>query len=540
MKKPLSLIMMLASSALIAEPAQPKLIVQIVVDQLRGDLIHQYQDQFGSEGFNYLLAHSLDFHNAHHPHANTVTCVGHSTIATGSYPALHGIVSNSWIDRQSGKEVYCVDDDAVKILPTVRTKVAPPGSSPRNLVASTFSDEIILSQKGRAFGVSLKDRSAITLAGHAGKAFWFDKVNGGFITSDYYYTKYPQWVQDWNAHYDAVNETWTLSKPANQYRFAHEPIFHHTYSEFGVSFPHHTGNPERPLYYKLLSMTPNADELTADFAMDLLKSEKLGQTPGKTDYLAISFSAVDAIGHQFGPNSLESEDNLLRLDKTMAKVLKQLDQQVGLKNTLIVLTADHGVTDTPDYLAKNHITQIPAIKTSDLREKITALLADKFNLPAESLQGISPPYVYLDHTIISKQHLSLAAVTRYLAEQLRQYPGIFQAYPLPLASTEKDWLTEKVDRMGFPNRTGDLYLVPPAYQDLAEKALRVSHGTPWQYDSYVPLLFVNPLFKAQHISRPVRTTDIAATLSAILMIKAPSASVGQPLTEVMAFYEGKA
>jgi len=540
MKKKLSYLLLLASSTLYADISQPTLIVQIVVDQLRGDLIHQYQADFGAKGFNYLLAHGLDFHNAHHPHANTVTCVGHATIATGSYPSLHGVVSNNWIDRTTGKLIYCTDDANSKILPTSRTKYTLQGSSPLNLVASTTSDEIVLAKKGRAFGVSLKDRAAITLAGHAGKAFWFDKLNGGFVTSSYYYSDYPNWVKKWNTHYESKNLNWELSKAEKNYRFANAPIFKNSFPAFGEKFPHQTGNPEESAYYTLLSMTPNADELTADFAMKLLANEKLGQATGKTDYLGISFSAMDKIGHQFGPNSVESEDNLLRLDKTLAKVLHSIDQQVGLQNTLIILTADHGVSDSPAYLSENKISEIAATDESNLRKQIIRLLAKKYKLPAKSLQGIALPYIYLNHNIINDHALSVHKISRYLAENLRDQPGIFQAYPLPLASTEHDWLSDKVDKMAFPGRAGDIYLVQPPYQGMADTTLRVTHGTPWQYDSYVPLLFVNPVFKARQIARPVQTVDIAATLSAILLIKAPSAAVGQPLQEVMSYYEGKA
>ncbi|KTD20569.1 alkaline phosphatase [Legionella lansingensis] len=540
MKKILSLLFIFCSSLALANSHPPKLVVQLVVDQLRGDLLSKYQQKFGPDGFNYLLQHGLDYHNAHHPHANTVTCVGHATIATGSYPSLHGIVNNEWYDRASHHEINCVEDQQSPILATKHSHKSNVGRSPRNLIASTLSDEIVLAQKGQAFAVSLKDRSAITLAGHAGKAFWFDRDNGGFVTSRHYYTAYPQWVNDWNDHYVAKDQQWDLSAPKNSYTFANAPRFKNRFPGFGQSFPHHLGAPDSETYYKYLSMTPIADELTADFAIFLLQNEKLGTSEQKTDYLAISFSAVDAIGHQFGPNSLESEDNLLRLDKTLAKLLAAIDKQVGLQNTLIVLTADHGVSDAPVYLASHHIAENKALKLSQIQKIIETTLAKRFQLPANTLQAISLPYIYLDHQIIADHQLFINQVSAYLAESLRQQPGIFQAYSIPLANTEHDWLSTKVDKMAFPERSGDLYLVSPPYQALADKSeQRVAHGSPWQYDSYVPLLFVNPAFTAKRITTTVNTTDIAPTLATILSIKSPSATVGQPLLDVIKPFEAR-
>ncbi|WP_347251638.1 alkaline phosphatase family protein [Legionella sp.] len=534
MKKGFLLILLTFSSVLLATPKPPKLVVQLVIDQLRGDLIEKYRHEFGATGFNYLLAHGLDYHNAHHPHANTVTCAGHATIATGAYPALHGIVDNEWYDRKTGQPLYCVADDKSTILPTPRSQKPLEGRSPRHLMASTLSDELVLAQMGRAFAVSLKDRSAITLAGHAGKAFWFDKENGGFVTSQHYYSAYPQWATEWNKQYNPKEETWNLSHQIDHYYFAKAPRFANRFPGFGQDFPHHLGAPSSAEYYKFLSMSPLADELTADFAARLLINENLGQSPGKTDYLAISFSAVDAIGHQFGPNSLESEDNLLRLDKTLAKLLATLDRQVGLDNTLIVLTADHGVSDSPVYLAAHHINENHSLKIPQLQKIIENALAKRYQLPANSLQAISLPYVYLNHQIINEHQLTINEVNTYLAEVLRQHQGIFQVYALPLGNTERDWLSAKVDKMAFPKRVGDLYLVPPPYQALGDRnEQRASHGTPWQYDSYVPLLFVNPAFKAKRINHAVSTTDIAPTLAALLAVKLPSAAVGNPLPEVL-------
>jgi predicted AlkP superfamily pyrophosphatase or phosphodiesterase len=538
MKKALGLVLFICTSLLFASAKPPKLVVQIVVDQLRGDLINLHHQKFGSDGFNYLLAHGLDYHNAHHPQANTVTCVGHANIATGTYPAFHGMVGNGWYDRTTGQTTTCVKDPKSTILPTPRTQKIVTGSSPHNLAASTLSDEIILAQRGRAFSVSFKDRAAITLAGHAGKAFWFDKRNGGFVTSNYYYSAYPQWVNDWNKLYEAKNLTWTLSHPLRNYNFAESPRFMNHFPGFGENFPHQTGAANTKNYYKFLSMTPFADELTADFAIKLLENESLGKNTDKIDYLALSFSAVDAIGHQFGPNSLESEDNLERLDKTLAKLLAAIDKQVGLDNTLIVLTADHGVSDSPAYLAAHNIAKNQALNFLQLRTLIVEALAKQYQLPANSLEAITGPFIYLNHQLLNEHHLTLKEVSSYLAEILTKQPGIYKVYRMPLADSKLDWLIAAVNKMAFPQRSGDLYVVPLPYEALDNKnKKRVAHGTPWKYDSYVPLLFVNPAFKAQRIFKQVSITEIAPTLAAILMVKTPSAAREQPLEEVLKQFE---
>ncbi|HHT0592239.1 TPA: alkaline phosphatase family protein [Legionella anisa] len=517
-----------------AQINQPKLVVQLVIDQLRGDLIQQHQQQFGNGGFNYLLSHAIDYHNTHHLHANTTTCAGHATVATGSFPALHGVVNNEWYDRKSRQLVYCMEDLKTKILNTPHTRIITPGRSPKNLYTSTLSDEVILSQKGRAFGVSLKDRSAITLGGHAGKAFWFDTTNGGFITSSYYYAQYPQWVKNWNENYHPQNYDWILGRAKVEYQNANSPVFHHEDELFGQTFPHHVTQAPSPEFFKSLSRTPKADQLTADFAEHLLTEERLGQSPGKTDYLGISFSGVDAIGHQFGPNSLESEDNLLELDKTLAHLFTVIDKQVGLKNTLIVLTADHGVNDGPTYLKAHHMNEIMPIDILQMEHYIRSVLKKQYALPEQALMSITPPYIYLNHQVINQHKLKLNEVKDYLAHALTRQPGIFKAYALPITDIEKDWLSAKVNKMYYPDRSGDIYLIQPPNQSYGTKSKdRVAHGSPWQYDSYVPLLFVHPEFKAQRIFRPTYTPDIAPTLSAVLMIKNPSAAVGQPLQEVV-------
>lgn len=525
---------LMQSNTITRSPVQPRLIVQIVIDQLRGDLLQQYRPVFSPDGFQYLFTHGVNYTNAHHPHALTVTCVGHATISTGSTPALHGIIANDWYDPIARKVTYCTEDQTTSLLANVRGKTEGAGQSPHNLLASTLSDEIVLAQKGRSFGVSLKDRAAITLAGHAGKAFWFDKQNGGFITSSYYYKKTPSWLDEWNKQYHPTATQWTLSSPLNTYFYAKAPHRLRPMPTYNSSFPHTFGSPNTSEYYKYMLLSPLADEVTAQFAIDLLNREKLGKNPQKTDYLGISFSALDMIGHQFGPNSLESEETLRKLDKTISRLLKTIDHQVGLKNTLIVLSADHGMTDTPAWLEANHLSVTPATNLETTKALIVQLLQKRYFLSEKAIETIKLPYIYLDHQYLQSKSLSAAEVAKYIANSLQNVPGFYGIYALANTTKSSDWLGKKINKMYFPGRSGDLYIVPNPYQDITETLeLAITHGSPWNYDSYVPLLFVNGEWQPQTITRPVRTTDIATTLATLLNIKSPSSSIGKPLHEVI-------
>lgn len=531
--KTLRSIILLCLPSLFCFANPPKLIVQIVVDQLRGDLIRSYDDKLSPNGFKRLLAHGINYQNAYHPHANTTTCAGHTTISTGAYPALHGIIANEWYNRETKQITNCVEDSEspLTIAPNLQTKTD--GRSPKNIMTSTLSDEIMLANRGRAFGVSFKDRGAISLAGHAGKALWFDKSHGGFISSRYYYQTLPEWVTHFNQLETPTQITWTLSLNPDQYRYHQTPKFIQKEALFNTPFPHVIKAQDHADFYKLLSSTPKADALTADLAIEIIQKEHLGMAPHQTDYLGISFSTNDVIGHAFGPNSIEAEDNLLKLDLTLGHLLDAIDKQVGLDNTLIILSADHGVTDSSLYLTQHHIpTPLPpSIKL--IESTIKQTLVNQFHLPETTLLAISPPYIYLDHDILDKQSMPRDRLLSLLAEKLEDISEIYRVLPMPVKGFEKDWLSAKVDKMAYPDRMGDLYIIlPPNHQLFPDDETNVSHGSPWAYDSYVPLIIAQN-FKPVTITREVHTTDIAPTLAMLLGIKPPSGTVGQPLAEVL-------
>ncbi len=528
----------------------PRLVLQITVDQLRGDLPSRYVDRLTEGGFRYLMKNGTWYTDAHYQHANTETAVGHATMATGADPSRHGIVANDWIDQKTGAFVYNTEDKHHQIIG--KGPKAHEGVSPRNLLATTFSDELVVHDGGRsrAFSVSVKDRGAILPGGHAGKAFWFSKSTGEFVTSTYYYEDYPPWVKQWNA-----------AKPADAYRNKFWELLHDraTYlhgkmddrpyeadlKPLGRTFPHPLGG-ETKYFYLFLALTPVGDALTLDFSKALIENEKLGQNShGAPHYLQISFSSTDYIGHVFGPSSLETEDNILRLDRTLADLFQFVDEKVGLDKTLIVLSADHGAPEAPEYMASlGFYTGRFAFDWFKTEGPLTEALQEKFGRN-DLIAGHSHPYLYLNLDAVSSAGLEPADVERFVADELMKIPGI--AYALTRGDLLAGRITEaplqnQIRRSFHPTRSGNIHLVPEHYWFLhsteeAEKmgirSIAAIHGSPWVYDTYVPIFFAGNSVPARKISRLVSPTDIAPTLAAFLGVKPPSGSADSVLSEVL-------
>jgi predicted AlkP superfamily pyrophosphatase or phosphodiesterase len=528
----------------------PRLVLQITVDQLRGDLPGRYADRLSEGGFRYLMEKGTWYTDAHYQHANTETAVGHATLATGADPSRHGIVANDWIDQETGAFVYNTEDDRHHIIG--KEAKAHEGVSPRNLMASTISDEMVVHNGGRsrAFSVSVKDRGAILPGGHAGKAFWFSKRSGEFVTSTYYYDDYPSWVKQWNASKpaDAYKEkSWELLHDRTTY--VHGDMDDRPYEAdlkpLGRTFPHSLGG-DTKYFYLLLTLTPVGDALTLDFAKALIENEQLGRNPsGAPDYLQISFSSTDYIGHLFGPSSLETEDNILRLDRTLADLFQFVDQNVGLNQTLIVLSGDHGAPEAPEYMAEMGLsTGRFAFDWFKTEGPLTEALQNKYGR-ADFISGHSHPYLYLNLEAIASAGRKVADVERFVADELIKIPGI--AYAQPRSDLLAGRITEspvqnQIRRSFHPTRSGNIHMVPEQYWFLhsteeAEKmgigSIAAIHGSPWAYDTYVPIFFAGHGVPAQIVGRRVVPTDIAATVTAYLGVKPPSGSVGVVLTEVL-------
>ncbi len=540
----------------LAEQTKPKLVLQITVDGLRGDLLTRYKHNFGKDGFRYLMDEGTHFTNAHYQHGNTETIVGHVSLATGAPPAVHGMVGNIWYDRQLERLVYNVEDANYSLLTSgagidKSTEVDPTqkaaqqdGRSPDPILATTFSDELTVSSNGQSkvFSVSVKDRGAISLAGHTGKAFWFSKALSQFVTSDYYYQQYPNWVLDWNKKKVAnqySGKRWELSLDREQYTLNEiAPENKKTLPGFGLTFPHPYGPASFKYYSTMLTLSPAGDEITADFAQTLLNKESLGK--GKfTDYLSVSFSSNDYVVHIYGPDSLEAEDNLIRLDRTLAKLLKSVDDSVGLDNTLIVLSADHGVPEVSPSANKLNFKQANYFDVNNIiNDNVIARLKKNFGLTKDAVRLYAQPYIYLNHELIAKKKVALADVQKAVAEEVSKVKGI--SYAVTSSDIEQNRLPktrvfDMVKNNYHPSRSGDIYLVftPRTYiNDMDGLAIASTHGSPWRYDTHVPVIFAGHKVPAQQVNRDITPYDIAPTLSNYLGITLPSGATGHVLTEI--------
>ena len=526
---------------------KPKLILQITVDQLRGDLPTRYYDRLGKGGFRYLLENGTYYANAHYRHANTETAVGHATLFTGADPSRHGLVGNDWIDPSTGKSVYNTEDDRHNLIG--KDPKPHEGVSPRNLLSSTIGDELVVANAGqsRVFSVSIKDRGAIIPGGHAGKAFWYSKSSGEFVSSTYYYDEYPAWVKKWNEVKPADQyrgKTWELLRDRSTYvaKNMDDRTYEANLQPLGRTFPHHYG--DNKYLYLILTLTPVGDELTLDFTKTLIENEKVGQGDN-IDFLAVSFSSTDYIGHLFGPSSLESEDNILRLDRTLAELFEFVDKKVGLKNTLIVLSADHGAPEAPEYMTDLGM-EAGRFDFDYFREQgpLNKVLKERFGRD-DLIATHSHPYLYLNLDAISEAKIEIEEVESFIAEEVMKIPGI--AY----AQTRTDLLKGRISnaplqiqiRRNFhPTRSGNIHMIQEQYwflhsTDEAQKmgldGIAAIHGSPWVYDTYVPIFFAGNGIPAQTITRRVSPADIAPTLATYLKLKFPSGSIGNPLEEVV-------
>jgi predicted AlkP superfamily pyrophosphatase or phosphodiesterase len=512
--------------------AQPKLVLQITVDQLRGDLLPRYRARFGKGGFRLLMDRGVYYANAHYETANTVTCAGHAVLATGADVAQHGIAGNNWFERDIGKNVYCVDDDRYPPVGEPGKK----GMSPARLTSSTTGDEIVIASghRARAFAVAGKDRSSIVPGGHLGKSFWMSDITGGVATSKYYYDTLPDWVTAWNERklFTTYRQSgWTLMYPPDTYLNASTSAnpYAHVKAQMTRSFPHTLTLPD-PDLVKALRFTPFLDEMTADFARELITQEKLG-TKGVTDYLSISFSATDYIGHSYGPNSVESEDNLLHLDATLTKLFAFIDKTIGLRNTVIVLSADHGADDVPEE-RKAEGYDAERIGGEKFRARLNAALKERFNADG-FVSAVVPPGVYLDHAKIAAVHLDVSTVESALAEILRNEPGVAFAFTrsdLMAGRIGHTALLDRVQRAFHPTRSGDVVVIQKAfwYFDDDPDYYAAMHGSPYSYDTFVPILLFVPGVKPQTVRTPTAPAQIAPTITSLLGIRPPSGCACDP------------
>ncbi len=528
-----------------------RLVLQITVDGLRADLLSRYEGGFGKDGFRYLLKKGTVYINANYQHANNETIVGHTTLATGTFPSQHGMIGNVWFDREAGELSYNIEDPDHPILPTRDNskegeQVDPAqklsrtqGRSPAVILAPTFSDGLAAYYGGRAkiFSVSGKDRSAVSMGGQTGKAFWFSVDNGDFVTSTYYYDAYPDWVREWNAQHKAeqyAGTTWELSADASTYLLAAQDDrpYEADLKGYGRTFPHRFGEADSKLLYTQILVSPVGDRLLLDFSKAIVTNEQLGQD-AIPDYLSISFSAVDAVNHFFGPSSLENEEVVRRLDRTLADLFTFIDKSVGLKHTLIVFSADHGMADMPEYMSEL------GFAAGRLDPDAIVATANKAGLKF-GIEGIVRffyrPYLYLDYEKIAAAKRDRALVEQAIAHALTDIHGVALAVPSSSLATQQanNLLLESVRRNFHVSRSGDIYIIQEPYWFLFDKGPVVAmHGSPWRYDTHVPIIFAGPTIDAQTVHRLVHPVDVAPTIAAFLGMTPPGAAQGSPLKEVL-------
>jgi predicted AlkP superfamily pyrophosphatase or phosphodiesterase len=527
-----------------------RLVLQVTVDGLRGDLLNRYQAGFGKDGFQYLLKKGAVYTNAQYQHANTETIVGHATLATGTFPSQHGMIGNVWFDREAGELSYNIEDADAPLLPTreesVKGEQLDPsqklsrtqGRSPRVILAPTFSDGLAAYYGGRSkiFGISGKDRSAVAMAGQTGKAFWFSTDTGDYVTSSYYYDAYPEWVSDWNGQRLAENyagKKWELADDISTYLLGGQDDrpYEVDLKGYGRVFPHPFGELDDKLFYTRIFVSPVNNRLLLDFSKTLVTNENLGQD-AIPDYLAISFSAVDAINHFFGPSSLENEEVVRQLDRTLADLFRFIDKTVGLKHTLIVLSADHGMADMPEYMTELGFAagRFDPDDIVDIANKV----GKQFGID-EVVRFFFRPYLYLDDEKIAAINLDQAMIEQAIASALTDSKGIALAVAGSSLATQKgNPLLKSVRRNNHVSRSGNIYVIQEPYWFLFEKGpIAVMHGSPWRYDTHVPIIFAGPGVDAQKVHRLVHPVDVAPTIAAFLGMSPPAAAQGKALQEVL-------
>jgi predicted AlkP superfamily pyrophosphatase or phosphodiesterase len=515
--------------------ARPRLVVGVVVDQMRWDYLYRYYDRYAADGgFKRFLGEGFTCENTLIPYAPTVTACGHATLYSGAPPAVSGITGNVWWDRQKGRTVYCTEDNSVA---TVGSSSSQGKQSPANLFVTTICDELRLATnfRSKVIGIALKDRGGILTAGHsANAAYWYDNSNGNWITSTYYMNELPAWVNSYNnkKRVDAFYEQgWSLLYPKSTYTQSTADDKPYESKPFGAEFPYDTKRFVGKDYGKVTTM-PAGNKLTLEFSMAAIEAEKLGED-AFTDFIAISFSSPDYIGHTFGPNSIETEDGFLRLDRDLGELFRYLDSKIGKGNYTMFLSADHGVAHTPEFMNENHLPG-GRVKISEMVRNMNQQLFEKYKV--RNLIVSDDNYqLHFDHRLIDSLGADLPEMSQWAASYMQRQPGISRAFPVAGLNTIP--LPEIIRRMlnnaFHPQRNGDVqYILQPNHIE-AYSTTGTTHGLWNPYDAHIPLLWYGWGIRKGKTNRATYSTDVAATLAALLRIQEPNGSVGNVITEAL-------
>lgn len=534
-------IMLFASLGLKAEgkgeraPLSPKLVVGIVIDQMRFDYLYRYYDQFSENGFKRLMNQGMNFTYAQYNYIPTYTAPGHASIYTGSTPYYHGIISNDWYDKDLKKTIYCTSDTAYQ---TVGANNSSGQMSPRRLLATTIGDELRMSDNGlsKVYSVSIKDRASILPGGHmANAAYWYDSKSGHFVTSTYYTAALPEWVNKFNDGEQALKlmaKGWNLSLPLRDYTRSmpdngagEADVF----KEGKTTFPHAFSTLSASEKLDKIRSSPFGNDLLAEFVLALIKNEKPGQG-AYTDMLAVSFSSTDYIGHAYGPNSVEIMDTYIKLDKQIARLLEALDNSPGKGNYILFLTADHAVKPNGEYLQQNRIPN-GNLESSVVADSLRRFCSRYFGY-SDVIETVEDNQVYYNQKALlahkTDLHLLNTVLVNYLRNTFRQMNSI---------SAKEDFNAQLPTRTmsnfilnGFnPYRSGDLVF------DLSMGYLTgnynegTSHATSYDYDTHVPLIFYGWNIAPGQSNTEVYVEDIAPTICNLIHIQEPNATIGIPI-----------
>jgi predicted AlkP superfamily pyrophosphatase or phosphodiesterase len=516
--------------------ARPKLVVGIVVDQMRWDYLYRYYARYGNAGFKRLINEGFSAENTLIPYTPTLTACGHSSVYTGTVPAINGIIGNNWFDPQIGRDVYCVEDKNVK---TVGNNSPEGLMSPKNLLVTTVTDELRMATnfKSKVISMSIKDRGAILPGGHsANGAYWYDDPSGTFISSTHYMTELPEWVKqfnarklpdfyfakDWNTLYPI--ETYTNSTADNK---PYERLFK---DEKTPTFPHLFKQYVNKNYSMMASM-PYGNTLLLEMAKSAIVGEKLGQM-GNTDFLAVSLSSTDYVGHQFGPNSVEAEDTYLRLDQDLEAFFAYLDKAVGKGNYLLFLTADHGATHVPTFSKENKLPGT-GFSTRKYKPELDSLILAKFKVK-KAIFTLMNNQVIFDRDAIKEANADYNQIKQLTIDYLVKQDGILNAVDIKniANATIPADIKAKIINGHNARRSGDVYYILDA-GSYPSTAAGTGHGAWNPYDSHIPAVFMGWGVKSGKTNKEYYMTDIAPTISALLHIQQPSGSIGHVITELM-------
>ena len=517
--------------------SKPKLVVGIVVDQMRQEYFYKYEDRYVEGGLKRLMYEGFMMKNGHYNYIPTYTGPGHASVYTGATPATHGIIGNDWYVRELNGTIYCAGDSTVT---AVGGSAGSGKISPRNMLTTTITDELRFAsnKRSKVVGIAIKDRGAALPAGHLGDAYWFDGSTGEFMTSTYYTEALPQWVKDFNNRElpkKYLSQTWETLFPIETYRqsIADDNPFEGPFKGRETpTFPY-----DLPALMKdngglgMVASTPFGNTLTLDMAYAALEGEQLGKR-GETDFLAVSFSSPDYVGHRFGPQSIEVEDNYLRLDRELAQFFEHLDKEYGEGEYLVFLTADHGVADVVNYMKSENV---PA--GSLITRAILAELRDFTNQrygEGDWILSYSNEQIFLNRELAASKALDLTKMQLEVADFLLKFDGIKETYiASDMKRVEYNFGRKKLLQMGFNHKaSGDvMYIMEPAW--LSNASTGTTHGSGFKYDTHVPIVFYGWGIKPGQSARYAAISDIAPTLAMLLKTRIPNGASGEPILEVL-------